>query len=73
MAILAGDVQVFKVDMKEYDGRKYFSCFGMTKEKDLYKFSASYEDNPQVGDNYQMVVSPSARDLKPFVRFMKVK
>lgn len=73
MAFLVGDVSVFKVSEKEYEGRKYYNCMGMTKDKDIYKFSAAFEDHPQAGDVYQMELSSSDRDLKPFVRFIKVK
>lgn len=73
MAILIGDVKVFKATEKEYDGRKYFTCLGMTKDNDIYKFSAQFEDHPVNGDVYQMELSPSDRDLKPMVRFAKVK
>lgn len=73
MANLIGDVKVFKATEKEYDGRKYFSCLGMTKDNEIYKFSAGYEDHPQPGEVYQMELSSSDRDLKPFIRFVKVK
>lgn len=73
MAILIGDVKVFKATEKEYEGRRYFTCLGMTKENDIYKFSASFEDQPKNGDMYQMELSPSDRDLKPYIRFIKVK
>ena len=73
MSILIGDVKVFKATEKEYEGRKYFSCLGMTKDNDIFKFSAKEEDHPVSGDIFQMEISPSERDLKPFVRFIKVK
>lgn len=73
MGKLIGDVQVFKATEKEYEGRKYFTCLGMTKENDIFKFSAAVEDKPSQGDVYQMELSSSDRDLKPYIRFVKVK
>lgn len=73
MAYLIGDVKVFKATQKEYDGRVYYTCLGMTKDNDIYKFSAPAEDKPQTGDSYQMELSSSDRDLKPYIRFVKVK
>lgn len=73
MANLVGDVKVFKATQKEYEGRIYFSCLGMDKDNEVYKFSAPAEDRPKQGDIYQMELSSSDRDLKPFVRFIKVK
>ena len=72
--ILVGDVTVLKATEKEYEGRKYYTCLGMCpKDKEIYKFSASYDESPKEGDTYQMIMSASDRDLKPFVRFQKVK
>ena len=73
MAYLIGDVKVFKATQKEYDGRIYFSCLGMDKNNEVFKFSASAEDKPVNGDIYQMELSSSDRDLKPYIRFKKVK
>lgn len=73
MAILIGDVKVFKATEKEYDGRRYYSCLGMSKDNEVYKFSAPAEDAPVPNDVYQMELSPSDRDLKPYIRFKKVK
>lgn len=73
MAFLVGDVTIIKATEREYDGRKYFNCMGMTKDKDIYKFSASYDDLPKAGDVFQMEVSPSDKDLRPYVKFRKVQ
>lgn len=73
MAHLVGDVKVFKATQKEYEGRVYFTCLGMDKDNDVYKFSAPAEDLPKQGDIYQMEMSSSDRDLKPYIRFIKVK
>lgn len=71
--LLVGDVTVIKANEKEYDGRKYFTCLGMAKDKEVYKFSASYDEQPKEGDVYQMSMSASDRDLKPYIKFTKVK
>ena len=73
MAYLIGDVTIFKATKKEYEGRVYFTCLGMDKNKEVFKFSARSEDNPQNGDVYQMELSSSDKDLKPYIRFIKVK
>lgn len=73
MAYLIGDVKVFKANQKEYEGRIYYSCLGMTKDNEIFKFSAPAEDKPINGDTYQMELSSSDRDLKPYIRFVKVK
>lgn len=73
MAHLVGDVKVIKASEKEFDGRRYFTCMGMDKDNDIYKFSCSYDDMPKQGDTYQMELSPSDKDLRPYVRFVKVK
>jgi hypothetical protein len=62
-----------KVTEKEYDGKKYFNCLGIAKDKEIYKFSANYDDHPKEGDVYQMTLTSSDRDLKPYIRFNKVK
>ena len=71
--VLVGDVTIIKANEKEYDGRKYFTCLGMSKDKEIYKFSANYDDQPKEGDVYQMAMGSSDKDLKPFVRFQRVK
>ena len=71
--VLVGDVTVIKANEKEYDGRKYYTCLGMAKDKEIYKFSAKYEDHPKEGDIFQMTMGSSDKDLKPFVKFERVK
>lgn len=73
MSQLIGDVKVFKATEKEYEGRRYYTCLGMTKDNEIFKFSASVDDKPISGDIYQMELSASDRDLKPYIRFIKVK
>lgn len=73
MSKLIGDVKVFKATEKQYEDRKYFTCLGMDKDNDIYKFSAPYDDKPVNGDIYQMELSPSDKDFRPYIRFMKVK
>ena len=73
MAVLIGDVKVFKATEKEFEGRRYYSCLGMTKDNEIYKFSTGADDQPVSGDIYQMELSASDRDLKPYIRFIKVK
>lgn len=69
--VLVGDVTLIKAERKEYDGRVYFSCLGVAEDKEIYKFSCS--EQPKEGDKFQMVLSSSMKDLKPYVRFEKIK
>lgn len=69
---LIGDVKVFKVTEKNFEGKVYFSCLAMDNDKDIYKFSV-YDSMPKEGDTYQVELHSSDRDLKPFCRFVKVK
>lgn len=73
MSKLIGEVKVFKSTEKQYEERKYYTCLGMDKDNEIYKFSAPYEDHPDNGDVYQMEMSPSEKDLRPYIRFVKVK
>lgn len=70
---LAGDVAVFSAQEREFEGRKYYSVTAIGTDKEIYKFSAPYEDAPKENDAYQMIVTSGSRDCKPMVRFQKVK
>lgn len=68
---LIGTLQVTKVIPKEWDGRRYFKCQGIGDDKEVYAFSLNDGENPRSGDVFQMIVEPSDRDWKPFVRIQR--
>lgn len=69
---LIGDVTVMNAQQKEYDGRKYYKMQVMAEDKVAYSVSARFEDNPRVGDKFQLFVEPDS-NYKPVVRCQKVK
>lgn len=70
---LVGTVQISKVIEKEWEGRKYFKCQAVGSDKEIYAVTLSAEENPRVGDNFQLIVDPSDRDWKPRVRLQREK
>lgn len=70
---IVGTVSISKVIPKEWEGRKYYKCQAVGSDKEVYAVSLSGDENPRVGDIYQVIVDPSDRDWKPRVRFQKEK
>ena len=56
MSKLIGDVKVFKATEKQYEDRKYFTCLGMDKDNDIYKFSAPYPNKPTISLRSPVVI-----------------
>ena len=71
MAKIVGDCKVFKSEQKEYDGRIYYVALAMSDDQEVYKFTS--DELPKVGEVYQMELTSNTKDLKPYVRFRKVK
>lgn len=70
---LVGTVQISKVIEKEWEGRKYFKCQAVGSDKEVYALSLGADQNPRVGDTFEIIVDPSDRDWKPRVRFQREK
>lgn len=68
---LVGTVTLSKVVAKEWEGRRYYKCQGVGDDKEVYSVSLGENENPRVGDIFQMIVEVSDRDWKPVVRFQR--
>ena len=70
---LVGTVSITKVVEKEWEGRKYYKCQALGSDKEVYSVSLSAEQNPRVGDIFQLKLEPSDRDWKPAVKLVREK
>lgn len=68
---LVGTVTLTKVVRKEWEGRVYFKCQALGDDKEVYSVSLSSDLSPRQGDVLQMILEPSDKDWKPYIRFAK--
>lgn len=72
MSILAGVLTVLNAKEQSYEDRKYYSCQGLDQSKEVFNFSAPFEDHPKEGDHYQMIIERDSHS-KARVRYVKEK
>lgn len=72
MAFICGIISVLNAKEKEYEGRKYYSCQGLSDDNEVFNFSTQYSDYPKMGDKYQVIVEADSNS-KAKVRFIKEK